>query len=111
MLVKLKVTPPLALTPTTILVQPSSQTVNEAATATFRVVASGSGLTYQWQRNSVNIAGATAANYSLPNVTIAADNGAQFRVVVSGTGGPSVTSPNALLTVTLAAPYKKVSRS
>src|SRR4029077_9586998 len=58
---------------------------------TFTVVAVGTApLSYQWQKNGVNIAGATAASYTTP-VTTTADSGATFQVVVSNTAG-TVTS-------------------
>jgi FtsP/CotA-like multicopper oxidase with cupredoxin domain len=104
MLAFLSVGAPAASTPPTILIPPASQTVAEFTTATFTVVASGSGLTYQWQRNGTAIAGATSPSYSLANVSRTTDNGALFRVTVSGTGGPAVTTPAATLNVSPAAP-------
>jgi FtsP/CotA-like multicopper oxidase with cupredoxin domain len=104
MVARLSVTAPVASPAPVILIQPASQTVNEFATATFRVVASGSGLNYQWQRNAANIAGATTATYTTPATSRTADNGAVFSVVVSGSGGPAVTSANATLTVNYAPP-------
>lgn len=91
------------LTAPAIVIQPTSQTVQEFSSVNFTVVATGSGLTYQWRSNAVPIAGATSATYTLPSVSLAA-NGSVFSVVVSGTGGPSVTSANATLTVTAAPP-------
>jgi hypothetical protein len=80
-------------------VQPTSRTVSVGQSTTFSVSASGSGpLSYQWQLNGTNIAGATAASYTRSNVQ-STDNGAQFRVVVSNSVG-SVTSNAAVLTVT-----------
>ncbi|MDT8998945.1 M64 family metallopeptidase [Paucibacter sp. APW11] len=79
--------------------QPASVTVKAGATASFSVSATGSApLSYQWRKNGTAIAGATAASYTTP-ATTAADNGAQFSVVVSNSAG-SVTSGNATLTVT-----------
>jgi hypothetical protein len=43
---------------------------------------------YQWQRGAVNIAGATAANYTLQ----AADNGAMIQCVVTATNVAGSTS-------------------
>ena len=84
--------------PPSITAQPASQTVTAGQTATFSVTASGTApLSYQWQKNSANISGATAASYSTP-ATAAADNGAKFDVVVSNTAG-SQTSTMATLTV------------
>jgi hypothetical protein len=83
----------------TITTQPASRTVAVGQTATFSVVASGSGtLTYQWSKNGAAIAGATAATYTTP-ATTAADSGAQFTVAVAGAGG-TVVSSAATLTVT-----------
>jgi hypothetical protein len=85
----------------TITAQPANQTVTAGQTATFVVAATGTApLNYQWQKNGVNIAGATSASYTTP-VTTTADNGATFAAVVSNTAG-TVTSATALLTVNVA---------
>jgi hypothetical protein len=82
----------------TITTQPASQTVTIGQTATFSVTATGTApLTYQWQKNSANISGATAASYATP-ATATADNGAKFDVVVSNAAG-SITSAMATLAV------------
>ena len=84
--------------PATILTQPASQTVIVGQTATFSVKANTpSVLSYQWQKGSAPIAGATSASYTTPPTT-ASDNGSQFSVVVSDSGGKT-TSDAALLTV------------
>ena len=81
-----------------VAVQPASKTASVGESVTFSVSASGTPApTYQWQRNGVAIAGATATTYVVPNVALS-DNGAVFRVVVSNTAG-SVTSTEATLTV------------
>ncbi len=54
-------------------------------------------VSYQWQKNGVNIPGATGVTYTTPPTT-AADSGATYRVVATTTGG-SVTSTAAALTV------------
>jgi len=80
---------------------PSNQTVTAGQSATFNVTAGGSTpLSYQWQRNMVNIAGATSSSYTLASTTLA-DNGAQFRCVVTNAFG-NATSNEATLTVTAA---------
>src|SRR5580658_2522119 len=82
----------------TITTQPANQTVNVGQTATFSVAATGTApLSYQWQKNSANISGATAASYTTP-ATATTDNGAKFDVIVSNTMG-SQTSTMATLTV------------
>ena len=81
-----------------ITTHPSNQTVPQGQPATFNVVASGSAtLTYQWQRDQVNISGATASSYTLQNALFA-DSGAKFRVIVTN-GFGSATSNEATLTV------------
>jgi hypothetical protein len=87
------------VTPPTITTQPASTTVAAGQTATFSVVASGTGtLTYQWRRNGAAISGATAASFTTA-ATTTADSGAQFTVAVSNAGG-TVVSSAATLTVT-----------
>src|SRR5208283_4132224 len=83
----------------TITTQPVSQAVTAGQTATFSVVATGTApLTYQWQKNGANIAGATSASYTTP-ATTTADNGSTFQVVVTNAAGAK-TSNAATLTVT-----------
>jgi hypothetical protein len=82
----------------TITAQPVSQTVTAGQTATFTVVAGGTApLTYQWQKNGVNITGATSASYTTP-VTATTDGGSTFRAVVTNSAG-TATSASATLTV------------
>ena len=84
-----------------ITTQPANQTVTAGQTATFSVVAGGTApLTYQWQKNGVNIAGATSTSYTTP-ATATTDSGSTFDVVVSNSVG-SVTSSAATLTVNAA---------
>lgn len=85
-----------------ITTQPQAASVDDGATASFSVTASGTTLAYQWQRNGADIAGATSATFALAPATLA-DDGASFRVVVSN-GGGSVTSNGAALTVRAVAP-------
>jgi Immunoglobulin domain/Immunoglobulin I-set domain len=78
--------------------QPANLTVTAGQSATFTVVATGTApLSYQWQRGTTNISGATSASYKLAT-TSASDNGAAFRVVVKNAVG-SATSNSATLTV------------
>ena len=82
----------------TITTQPVNQTVTTGQRATFTVVAGGTApLSYQWQKNGGNIAGATSASYTTP-VTTTADSGSTFRAVVTNAAG-TVTSAAATLTV------------
>jgi Zn-dependent metalloprotease len=85
----------------TISSQPTSKTVTAGSVASFSVTATGgtAPYKYQWTRGGVNIAGATAATYSLTAQT--SDNGAVFAVKVtdSATTPTTATSSNATLTV------------
>jgi glucose/arabinose dehydrogenase len=88
-----------APTPPSITLHPSNQTVPVGQAATFTVSASGTApLAYQWQRNTVDVGGATSSSYTLSSPQLA-DNGAQFRCVVTN-GVGSATSNAATLTVT-----------
>jgi glucose/arabinose dehydrogenase len=89
---------PAGQTPPSISSHPQSQTIAAGQPVTFSVSASGSTpLQFQWQRNNVNIPGANGESYTISSVS-AADNGAQFRVIVSNAFG-SATSNSATLTV------------
>jgi glucose/arabinose dehydrogenase len=84
--------------PPTITQQPANKTVSMGQSATFTVVATGTQpLSYQWQRNSATISGATSSSYTLASAQ-SSDNGALFRCVVTNSFG-TVTSNNAQLTV------------
>ncbi len=77
-----------------ITAQPVSLTQCAGTNATFTVTATGTGLTYQWRKNAVNIAGATNASYTINNIT--ATDAASYTVVITGTCG-NLTSAAATL--------------
>jgi len=78
--------------------QPANRRAKVGTRAKFAVAATGTPpLLYQWEKNGVNIDGATSALYNTP-ILSQADNGEVFAVLVSNIGG-SVTSNNATLTV------------
>ena len=78
---------------------PQSVTVWAGAAAPFTVTAAtDTDVTYQWQRGAVNIANATNRAYALENTSVGADNGAQFRCILSK-GVLSATSTVATVTV------------
>ena len=84
-----------------ITTQPQDLTAAVGYPATFTVMATGTApLSYQWQKGSAAIGGASNASYTVASVQ-AQDAGA-YSVVVSNSYG-SVASSNAVLTVTL--PY------
>src|SRR5690242_5100367 len=74
-----------------IATQPAPQSVAVGQAATFSVAATGDGLSYQWQRNGADIAGANAASYMLNNAQ-AADDGSRFTVVVRNAGGSTTSA-------------------
>ena len=81
----------------TITTQPSSLTVSEGASASFTVVATGTPApTYQWKKGGVDIAGATAATYTIP-ATVLGDAGS-YTVLLSNAAG-TLLSAAATLTV------------
>jgi alpha-tubulin suppressor-like RCC1 family protein len=90
----------------TITTHPQSQSVASGGNAGFSVVATGSSLVYQWQKNGVPIAGQTSASLNLTNVQ--AGDAGSYTVVVSNlaSGAPinSITSNPATLTVTAQPP-------
>jgi len=88
-----------------IVEQPNNTTVIEGNSATFRVVPGGPGLTYQWQKDNVDIPGANGLSYTFNSAQLI-DNNSTFRVVVHNSFG-DVTSASATLTVQ--PPYAKVS--
>jgi len=88
----------------TVLALPSVGTAPQPASAldgaavTFSVVASGSvPLRFQWQRNGVDVVGATAAAFTTAPLTLS-DAGASYAVVISNAAG-STTSAAASVTV------------
>jgi hypothetical protein len=94
-------TPPGSKALPVITSQPAAASVLTDAPASFSVAASGTGLSYQWQRDGVAIAGATGAAYTTPPATWQ-DSGVQYSVVVSNADG-SVTSSSARLDLALSA--------
>jgi len=88
-----------------IFTHPADQTVATGQTATFSVVATGTApLTYQWQKNSVDIPGATNPSYTT-QVTILEDSGSTFCVQVTNSAG-SIMSNAATCTVGTLAPVQ-----
>jgi hypothetical protein len=76
---------------------PESRTVTEGEDVTFQVAATGTApLSYQWQKNQMDIPGATTAVLELDDVT-EADEGS-YRAIVSNAAGSATSNP-ATLTV------------
>ena len=95
-----------------ITTQPASQSVATGSNVSFSVVATGTDLVYQWQKNGASIAGQTNASLNLGNVQ-AGDAGSYTVVVsnlVNGTIVNSLTSNAASLTVTAPPPASGAAR-
>ncbi|PKP02749.1 MAG: hypothetical protein CVU11_10885, partial [Bacteroidetes bacterium HGW-Bacteroidetes-6] len=96
-----------------IVTDPSNSTIGVGGNTSFTVLASGTGLTYQWQVstdggstfNNIVAAGTdpvysnwTTATLSV-NSVIGSNSGYEYQCIISGTCSPSVTSGAAILTV------------
>ncbi len=82
---------------TSITQQPQAQTVCAGAAVSFTVTAVGeSTISYQWQKNGTNIAGATGSTLQISSAT--PGDAANYRCIVTGLRG-TVTSEAAGLTV------------
>nr|WP_159435945.1 LPXTG cell wall anchor domain-containing protein [Roseburia sp. 831b] len=94
----------LAIAPPQITAQPQDISVEPGSAATFKVSATGIGLTYQWQINQndgkgfVNITGANQASYTT-GVTAKDCNGFKYQCVIRNSAG-TVTTKAVTLTVT-----------
>jgi hypothetical protein len=87
-------TPVPAGTPV-ITTHPLDTAIVPPETATFTVSASGTDLSYQWQKNRADIPGATSPSYTTPATTLW-DIGSAYRCVVSNTSGTIRSSPGIL---------------
>src|SRR5205823_8274205 len=83
--------------------QPSPKAACDGSIATFSVAASGTGITYRWRKDGVNlvngghVSGATSATLTIS--TAAAADAGSYDVVVSGTCPPAQTSDAVSLAV------------
>jgi T5SS/PEP-CTERM-associated repeat protein len=95
-------------TPPTFTLFPMNATVRAGGNVTFSAGATASGLvTYQWEKNSVPISGATNSTLTLTNVSAA--NAGNYAVVATS-AGQSFLSGTAVLTVTAAAAPPKITK-
>lgn len=90
-------------TPPAITTHPANQSVLVGQPASFSVNTTGTPiLGFQWQRNMVNIPGATSQTFGIASTALT-DNGAKFRCIVTNAAG-TATSNEATLTVTAPPP-------
>jgi gliding motility-associated-like protein/uncharacterized repeat protein (TIGR01451 family) len=82
----------------TIISQPTSQIACAGDSIGFSVTATGSGITYQWRKGSVDILGANASTFTINSVSVS-DTASNYNVIVMGTCLPNDTSINVVLTV------------
>ncbi len=80
-----------------IITQPLSQTVVEGSKAKFEVIVSGTNPSYQWQRDTVNIPGATTTTFIIDTAKMNINN-TSYRCIVSNSAGKDI-STGAVLTV------------
>lgn len=80
-----------------ISVQPASKTAVAGEPVTFSVSAAGGQLSFQWQRDGVNVDGANSSTFTLPVVRMS-DDGSRWSVVVTS-AGKSVSSSAGVLSV------------
>lgn len=83
-----------------ITTDPQPQTITAGQTATFTVEATGAQpLNYQWQRNSVNVNGATAATLTITNAQPAQQG--NYRAIVTNTSGTAASNEAELIVTAL----------
>lgn len=94
-----------AIAPPTIVAQPVDAFTIMGLAASFSVTVTGSApITYVWQRNGVDIPGATNNPYTTPP-TLATDDGAGYRCIVSNPYGEVASD---VATLTVGAPLPRV---
>jgi len=81
---------------TNIITQPEDVNTSAGSDVSFSVTAEGDNVTYQWQKNSSDISGATDAIYTINNVQVS--DAGDYDVIVNGTCG-NLTSETATLSV------------
>ncbi|MCF6365708.1 MAG: immune inhibitor A [Bacteroidales bacterium] len=81
---------------TNIISQPQDVNTVTGSNVSFYVTAEGNNITYQWQKNSSNISGATSATYTINNAQVS--DAGDYNVTINGDCG-SVTSEIATLSI------------
>jgi gliding motility-associated-like protein/uncharacterized repeat protein (TIGR01451 family) len=81
-----------------ITTQPSNDTICVGDSASFSVIATGTGITYQWRKGNTIILGATSSTFTI-NPANVSDTASNYNVIVMGTCLPNDTSINVSLVV------------
>jgi hypothetical protein len=94
----------LTVSPAIINTHPSDQIVAQNDTAEFSVDASGGELTYQWQRNGMNIEPRTGKfdginNHTLTVIDVQEEDTGLYKCIVFNGAGDSSTSDEAILRI------------
>jgi hypothetical protein len=79
-----------------IVAAPQPELIQPNSYATFSVVASGTGLTYQWLSNGVPILGATGDSLIVADVQLIGTNLGNFSVIIGNSYGSITSAPVAL---------------
>lgn len=87
----------MVVVPPTLSAEPANVTVIAGSNATFSVTATGSAPAYQWQKDGVNVPGATAATLVLSGAQTA--QAGSYKVWVSNSSGSVSSSPVTLTVV------------
>lgn len=90
--------PGIISTPPFIAEHPQGIAVNIGDPAEFTVFATGGGLSYQWQKGTTDIDGATSATYTIPVTTLL--SAGDYRCVVTNADGSATSNPANLLIIT-----------
>jgi hypothetical protein len=79
-------------TPTVITADPANAALHPGDTLSLTVTATGTApFTYKWQKDTVDIPGATTATYAVTNVTTA--EAGNYVAIVTGAGGTATSNP------------------
>lgn len=90
--------PGIISTPPVISEHPQDLAVNVGDPAEFTVFATGGGLSYQWQKGTSDIVGATSATLTIPTTTVL--SAGSYRCVVTNADGEATSNPATLVVIT-----------
>lgn len=82
--------------PPSLVSPPEAQLMTSNSVASFSVVATGSGLSYQWLSNGIPIVGATGDTLLVGNLPLIGTNLGNFSVIISNASGVITSTPAAL---------------